>query len=193
MACNTTTHQCSSSCAGGLTCEGACCDGTNCQLPTAKTCSGPTPQTCGSNGQWVNGTITLGQCGVQCTMSTCNGLEYVPCVNYVYGTGSIVGGQCGACTPNGTQCVGTNPGLLETCTSNGTWGAGVLTVGACGVVCQPSPLTQCVDSNDDGICGSDGQWSSVYSCGSLYGGGPWLNEGCSDNQCQSVCVEPGSC
>src|SRR5215472_2050193 len=42
-ACNPSTHQCSTSCAGGLTCHGGCCAGNMCQPGTA-------PNQCGSGG-----------------------------------------------------------------------------------------------------------------------------------------------
>jgi hypothetical protein len=43
QACDTTSHQCSGSCAGGQTCNGGCCDGTNCV-------NGTNIDHCGSGG-----------------------------------------------------------------------------------------------------------------------------------------------
>ena len=154
-------------CQGGkLACDGACIDGqtdenncggcgTKCASSTCSSgictgrcspgqtnCDSNTPQTCGSDGQWVDGTA----CDVD---TTC------------------VSGTCtGVCGPGQTQCNGNG---VQTCGSNGQWSSAVACTGNTPVClsggcfeCSPS-ATRC-SGNGVETCGSDGQWGSAWAC-----------------------------
>jgi hypothetical protein len=158
-ACNATTHRCSSSCAGGLVCAGACCDGATCQLSAATRCSGATPQSCNSAGTWVSGSVTSGTCGAVCTpaVTRCSGAVLQTCTSTgTWPTGAVTVGQCGAvCTPGTTGCSGTTP---QTCSTTGTWTKGTVTSGDCGAVCTPA-ATRCSGAVPQ-TCSASGAWTS---------------------------------
>ena len=152
-------------CAAGHSCVSGQCTGVCSPGETACSGSNGTPSTpanavwsCSSTGIWVT--------SATCTNQTCQGST----------DGGIAAAACdGVCAPGQTNCGGTGGALLQTCTANGSWSAGTLTVNSCTVVCTPGQ-TKCGSSNETETCTASGQWGAgVVSPG----------------QCGAVCT-PGS-
>ena len=106
---------------------------------------------------------------------------------------ACVNGTCtGTCAPGQSQCT-VNDGL-QTCGSNGTWGAGVSCGGAscetgasggqCSGVCQAGS-TMCAGTNGVQVCASSGTWAAPMAC---------VNQTCTSGvtggSCQGNCA-PG--
>ena len=99
----------------GTVCEGGGGAGTTCDVGATQ-CSGDVPQTCGSNGAWLNGT---------------------PCSS---STTCVLGACGGVCGPGQTRCSGDS---IQACDSNGRWGsAWPCSTSACdGGACSGSTTT----------------------------------------------------
>jgi hypothetical protein len=137
-------------------CQGSC-------APGQVNCSGLTPQTCSTSGQWLNGTtcpyVCLnGACTGMCKpgVTSCNGNTMQTCDSggvfqstetcpYVCSNGACTG----VCTPGSTQCCAQN-GTTTTCgpTETGMWQQSS----------NYSVFTQ--------TCSSSGQWTNGVTCGS---------------------------
>jgi serine/threonine-protein kinase len=91
-------------------------------------CEGRTPQTC-TDGRWITGEVTAGQCDAVCTPGTsapqCSGntpqtcdetgqwLDKLPCPS------ACKAGACVSCAPGATECTGRHH--VRTCSVDGEW------------------------------------------------------------------------
>ncbi len=163
-SCDPLTHQCGTGCAGGLVCEGSCCDGTQCQQGNSNSACGPPTGACAacSTYETCRGQACTGQCasGADCTNGGC-------CGNGTCQAGTTAA----ACGLSGTDCVACPP------PGNGTVSC---QLGACVVTCQAGYSqcgAECVDLQyDPNNCGTCG-----HGC---------LGGACSGGLCQPILLAP---
>jgi hypothetical protein len=87
------------------------------------------------------------------------------------GAGGIAGSGGAVCAPQQTRCDAAGTNGVQTCDSNGQWGAPVdctnktCANGACQGVCAPQQK-QCDAAGTNGVqtCSSNGQWGTAVTC-----------------------------
>jgi hypothetical protein len=153
QACNPATHACTTSCAGGLTCQGGCCNGASCVVGNSPHECGATGGACVDCASNADGPVCFqgGKCGCSQSSDCPTGRA---CKAQACGTACDQGSPCnGGCCGSGGQCAAGN--------GNDACGSGGGACTDCTTSCNAGPIctnfkcgcTSLFECNGSAACG----------------------------------------